>query len=347
MSLFRRSPERAVHPVGLTLLLTAAVLASGCADDNESPLGPDPRIPAVSLEEAKSLLTAREWDDAAKALEPYAADPNVTSEVLQMYARALVGGQRHSLAVWPLHRLVEREDKSPVADERFIAALLKGGAEVEAVAYANKVIAEDPENMRLIELRSNAHEKVMDYESALADMEIIAAETPNRARIIEKVLNLLIKVEDWDGARERIEELRTLLAADAVKPETRAVFCATSAQFEADRGNYDVAEKAVRDCLKREPAEANLVFTYVELLDEQDRFDEATVFMEKLNEEHPGRQRIRDGLAIRYSTLGRHEEADALLLETAELVSEHLLLALARESPRVEERPRRDGRGVG
>lgn len=303
----------------LPLLSTLGSIA-GCSPSTESPLGPDPRQPTVSLAEAKALLAERKWDEAADALRPYASDPAVSSEVLQMYARALVGGKRHSLAVWPLHRLVEREDKSPVADERYVAALLQGGAELEAVAYATEVIERDPENMRLIELRSNAHEQVMDYEAALADMEIVAAENPNRARIIERVLNLLIKVEDWDGARERIDELRELLSAESVKPETRAVFCATSAQFEADRGNYEEAEKQVDACLAEAPAEANLVFTRVELLDEHGRFDEATAYMEQLIEEYPGRQRIRDGLANRYAKLGRYEEADALLFETAELV---------------------------
>ena len=304
----------------LLIGLGAIVLFSGCDQTPERPLGPDPLIPTMSIDEAKVLLSEERWEEATDALRPYVSQPKPDSEILMMYARALVGSERHTLAVWSLQRLVEREDAPPVARHRYVAALAQGGDEHEAIRYASEVLDENPENLRLLDLRSRAYEKVLNFEAALEDAEAIAAETPERARVVERVLNLLIKVEDWDGARERIDELRSLLERDGVSPGTKAIFCATTSQFERDRENQEAAEKQLRDCLEVSPGQPPLVFALSDLLDVQGRVEEATKFVEGVVETFPNHQLLRDRLAARYAQLGEDEKADATLVETAELL---------------------------
>jgi len=265
-------------------------------------------------------LSEERWEEATYGLRPYVSQPKPESEILLMYARALVGSERHTLAVWSLQRLVEREDAPPVADQRYVAALVQGGDEHEAIRHASEVLDENPENLRLLDLRSRAYEKVLNFEAALEDAEAISAETPERARVVERVLNLLIKVEDWDGARERIDELRALLDRDGVSPGAKAVFCATTSQFERDRENQEGAEKQLRDCLEVSPGQPPLVFALSDLLDAQGRVEEATQFVEGVVETFPKHQLLRDRLAARYAQLGDHEKADATLVETAELL---------------------------
>jgi hypothetical protein len=104
----------------LLAVLGLSVLISGCDGSSflggDPPLGPDPRQPTMSFEEASELLMGEEFDEAVDALRPFASQPVPTSEALLAYGHALVGAKRMSLAVWPLQRLVQRPDPAPMAE---------------------------------------------------------------------------------------------------------------------------------------------------------------------------------------------------------------------------------------
>lgn len=55
--------------------LGAIVLLSACDQTAERPLGPDPLIPTMSLDEAKVLLSEERWEEATDALRPYVSQP--------------------------------------------------------------------------------------------------------------------------------------------------------------------------------------------------------------------------------------------------------------------------------
>lgn len=319
--------EKSGTPGGIRSRVAWAValvflLLSGCDDPGERPLGPDPRLPELSREEATSLLTNGDFDGAVDALRPYATMEPADSQAIFDYAQALMGAHRQSLAVWPLQRLMTRPDAPPGTPRLFITALLFGGADAEAVAEATRLLEANPEAPFIRFLRVQAYEKVLDLESAVEDMEILVDESPGEARQVERLLNLLIKIEDWDSARERIEELRGLLGRDGVAPQARAIFCATSARFEKERGNQEIAEKQLRDCLEEYPFDPNIVFSLSELLDETDRVAEATELLEDMVAKAPRRQAFHRGLASRYTRLDRYDDADALLLKLAEEIEQ-------------------------
>jgi len=276
----------------------------------------------MSFEEARALLSEQRFDEAIDALRPFASQPEPQSEALLAYARALLGASRQSLAIWPLQRLAARPDAPPIVQRLYVSALLYGGAEIEAVREATRLLDERPDALAIRSLRAQGYESVLDVERAVEDMEIVVDESPGEARAVERLLNLLIKIEDWDGARERIAELRELLQRDGVKPEARAVFCATASRFENQRGNVELAEEQLRGCLEESPSDPNLVFSLVELLDQEGRVDEATRLLEDTSAGFPGRQLIHQGLASRYTRLDRHDEADRLLRETAERIGQ-------------------------
>lgn len=263
------------------------------------------------------LVGANRFDEAVDALRPFVSVPTPETRDLVVYARALMGAQRQSLAVWPLQRVIERPDAPPIASQLYVAALLHGGAGLEAVVEAKRLLESDPENWPVRELLAQAHESVMDLESAVDEIEILVSEAPEQARLVERLLNLLIKIEDWDSARARILDLKRLLERDGVSDSARAIFCATSARFDKDRGDLEASERALRACLERHPDDPNIIFSLAEHLDETDRVDEATALVEERAVAYPGRQLIRQGLASRYVRLDRSAEADALLLETA------------------------------
>ena len=308
--------------LSICLLGLALGVALGCDSSGSNPLGPDPREPTMSFEDAQALLSSRQFDAAIEALRPFASQPEPESEALLAYARALLGASRQSLAIWPLQRLAARPDAPPLVQRLYVSALLYGGAEIEAVREATLLLDARPDALAIRSLRAQGYESMLDVERAVEDMEIVVDESPGEARAVERLLNLLIKLEDWDGARERIAELRELLGRDGVTPEARALFCATASRFEHQRGDAGLAEEQLRGCLEESPSDPNLVFSLVELLDQEDRVDDATRLLEDVSTRFPGRQLILQGLASRYTRLDRHDEADRLLRTTAERIGQ-------------------------
>ncbi len=317
--------------IGLLLIVSTV----SCDPAVEPPPGSDGAAEAMSFEEARGLLRTGRFDDAVDALRPFVSVPHAPTDALVAYARALLGAHRQSLAVWPLERAMQRVDAPPMVSTLYVTALVYGGAEREAVAQATRLLEQDPENRSIRELRAYAYESVLDLESAVEDVEILVAESPDQARLVERLLNLLIRIEDWDSARERIIDLRRLLQRDGVSDDARAVFCATAARFEKDRGDLDEAERALRECRVTHPSDPNIIFSLAEFLDGMERVEEATLLLEGLAVLYPGREQLRQGLASRYVRLDRYDDADALLLETARVsgrTSSWLALANSRLS---------------
>jgi predicted Zn-dependent protease len=305
----------------LLAVLGLSVLISGCDGSSflggDPPLGPDPRQPTMSFEEASELLMGEEFDEAVDALRPFASQPVPTSEALLAYGHALVGAKRMSLAVWPLKRLVQRPDPAPMAERLYVTALLSGGAGREAVREATRLLERSPEAGVIRSLRSQGYESILDLEAAVEDMEILVDESPDVARLVERLLNLLIKLKDWDSAEERIKELGVLLERDGVSLEARSVFCATAARFVLDRGDPERAESEVRECMVERPLDPNLNFTLIEMLDASERVLEATEHLETYAAKVPGRPVIQQALASRYFQLGRTEAGESILVESA------------------------------
>ncbi|MEM9174228.1 MAG: tetratricopeptide repeat protein, partial [Myxococcota bacterium] len=183
---------------------------------------------------------------------------------------------------------------------------------------ATQYLDAEPDDQRLLDLRAQAYDASMQYENALGDLEIVSAENPDTPILIERLLNLHIQIEDWDGARERIAELKALLDRPGTDRESRIVFCATAAQFEQQRGEIEVAEQTVRDCLEEFPADPQLAFALVGLLDSDGRSEEGTNWLAELVEKYPKRMTLVHGHAARLDSLGRSDEAEAILLALAE-----------------------------
>ena len=291
-----------------------ALTLPGCESADESPLGPDPRIVVLSIDEARELLRNQKFEEATEALRPHVSVPNPTTQALVLYGRALMGSQRWSLAVWPLQRASEREDAPPGVPRMYAQALVAGGDELTAVDYTTRYLEEvDPENLLLRDLRAKAYEVSLDYERAVDDLEILAAETPEHAAILERLLNTLIQIEDWDGARERIREIATILERTGAAQDSRTVHCATASRFEKSRGEMEAAEQWLDECQEEFPADPNLAFAREELFDATERSDEATRMLAALVEEYPKRQILRQGYAARLGRLGRLDDAEAVL----------------------------------
>ncbi len=317
-------------------MLLATVGLVGCQDPAlDDPMGLDALEIKVSVEDAARLGREGKYTEATEALRPHASVPSPPTNVLALYGSALMQNQRPSLGVWALARAAERPDAGPQIRPAYLRALISGGDSLAAVDAATRYLEASPDDEQILDLRSQAYASSFQYENALADLEILADENPDVPILVERTLNLLIQIEEWDGARERIAELREMLAKDGVSQEARTSFCATAAQFEQQRGDFELAETELRKCLEQHPGDLTLVGAMTELLDATDRVDEATRMMADLVEEHPKRQGLVTGYAERLVALGRRDEAEQLLLDAVE-AAPHVNLWLALANLRLE-----------
>ena len=305
----------AVFPILILCLLAIGLV--GCVEDEDA-LGLKQLEITMSIDEAAALGHQGDFAGAVEALRPHVSVREPETGALALYGSALLQTRRPSLGVWSLARAAEREDAGPHAKLAFLRALISGGDSLAAIDIATRYLEAEPDDDSLLDLRAQAYNASLQYELALADLEIVAAENPGVPPLVERILNLLILIEDWDAARERIAELGTLLEAEGASQESRTSFCATAAQFEQQRGEFEVAEDTLRGCLEEHEADNNLVSAMMGLLDATDRADEATQFLADLAERFPRRQALNHTYADRLVLLGRVEEADALLLAVAE-----------------------------
>lgn len=304
--------------VGLCLTLCAA----GCAEQTDD-LGLEQLEIKGSVEEAAALAQAKDYEGATALLQAHVSMPTPETRVLTMYGSSLIANRRASLGMWALGRAAEREDAPRNVQLAFLRALISGGDPLAAIDRATGLLEAEPDDIAVLDLRAQAYDASMDYENALADLEIVGDENPETPILIERLLNLHIQIEDWDGARERIAELESLLARDGVDKDARTIFCATAATFEQQRGEIEAAEAKIRGCLEDYPAEANLAFTLTGILDADGRSEEATELLADLAERFPKRQAIVHGYGERLVSLGRREDAEALLLKSAETATDH------------------------
>lgn len=315
----------------LLALLALFAQSLGCeAEESDVAIANVAPDQAPLLREAGRLVREGEFAAALDVLRPEIEEPAATTPALTMYGSTQIANKRPSLAVWSLARAADREDRGPNTRLAYVRSLISGGDELAAIEVATRYLEDSPDDPGLLDLRAQAYKAALDYENALADLEILADENPGVAILVERILNLHIQLEEWDLARERIAELRGLLSREGVDPESRLRFCATAGLFEQQRGEFEAAESILAECLEEAPADPNLVFAYVGLLDATNRVDEATAFLVERVESYPKRQALVGGYAERLADLGRDDEADAVLLEAARNdLHQNLWLALA------------------
>ena len=272
---------------------------------------------AALLQEARTSLAAGDREAAVELLRPLASQSSPSYEVSLLYGQALLQSQRASVAMWPLERAASQPEADLGAKVLFVTSLLHGGSDKEAIREATAVLEAHPEAHAVRRLRARAYEAALDREKAVEDLDVLMAALPADVRVREARLNLLIDLKRFDEAREAIEDLRALMRKKGLKPSAQAIFCASAARFERDRGEPGVAREALRECLERFPGSPDVVFSLVEILDEEGAEEQATRELEAAATAHPGSFRIQHGLSRRLTELGRVEEAEDVLLRAA------------------------------
>lgn len=287
------------------LLALAAITA--CQRDVESRLGEIRALQSdgqfeASIAPLRVLLTA----------EPEQAEANYRLGV------ALVRTGRPSLAVWPLQKAAQSEDYAVQAGIMLSSTLLAAQDFLEAIRAAETVLAADPDHVAALQLKARALVGAKRPAEALADADRLLELTPDDSAAFSIRAGALIDLERFDEAEQTHRHLKEMTEAGK-DLDKAARGCLTLAIFISSRDRKDEAAEIYDECLEKYPTHPVLQDWATEFYLENEQPEKALAIWRRGIEEQPENINYRSKLADLLLEQGERDEAEALLIETAEI----------------------------
>lgn len=301
----------------LSVVFLTGILAACSADLHAAEPANTPEDLAVALREAGQLALAKKPQEAADRLQPLFPRYPESRELNLAYGRALMAADRISIATWHLQRAAEAPDAPRDVIASYVYALTIGGAEVDAVEVADRVLETDPDADSIRFQRISARASVMQKEGALEDVAYLLDKKPDAINLLQSQFNLELELERWDDARSTLDEIGEVLDRSEGQEDKKRQFCAARGKFETDRGEFEDAREIFERCLQMKSDDVDVIFLVEELLDAEQKNDEATRYLAAAAQRLPRHLRVQLRLASRYFKLGDEEKGAETLTRTA------------------------------
>jgi tetratricopeptide (TPR) repeat protein len=295
----------------------------------QQPLGSEATEALIA--QANSLMEAEEFQQVVDLLQPAASRFDVDPQISLLYGRALFANGQSSLAVWPLARAADGAGPASFAAYHYANALFTGGDPETAILELDRLLALEPDNIRLLSLRAQAHNRNLDYELALIDLDYLIELGPKELGGYEVRVDVLVKLDRLEEAYESMLELGELIKKSDASTDVKGRFCGAAATFVHQHELEGDARAQFEACLAEFPTVPDVVLPWIAYLDQVDGLEAATEALEEIaNGVARTRLRLRIALANRYAVLGQIEDATQVLTESAaELGVPEPLFALA------------------
>ncbi len=248
-------------------------------------------------------------------------------ETNYLYGRALVATQSPELALYSLREAMEDPDWLARAGLQLGYAGLASDDFNEVVSAMTRILDAQPRNIDALLLRAQAHAHwKMDPMRALEDAEAVLEIAPDRLEAYEPLILALLALDRPAEAGEAlITAGRRLIETDA--PESvRAWHCSTTAVFESNGEEPELAEKTWNECAAEYPANGTVVDGAIRFFDSQHKLARSLEIAQVAYLEEPDSRIYRGGLAGRLLQFGRVDEAEAILLKATK--SDQVKLAI-------------------
>ncbi|MFP6654158.1 MAG: tetratricopeptide repeat protein [Myxococcota bacterium] len=319
------SVTRGLHKIGVV------ILASGCLMVSLSCTPSDP------VQDVRDQIAAGEVRAALVPLRRLIKERPDEMELLFLYGQVLLETGQPGLAEWPL-RKAQTDPQWFVPASMLIAHVeqLGGNAENAATTYAG-ILALHPDNMDVRIKRANVLARAPRLlHEALAEVDRILEIDPKQLSAFKPRILAYLGLNQPEDAARVLEELGTRIEAE--QPEDNPIrgwHCATMAIFADDSGEEELAQERWSACTERYPTHPNVVGKAIEFYRKKQELEKALevarVAFEVEATEGSGYRLVVAGLL---QALDRSEEAEALLIEGAELAGQPItrsatLLALA------------------
>ena len=140
---------------------------------------------------ALALMEEGRYQEVVDLLQPEVKANPSDFKLATAYGAALLRNGKASLAVWPLRRAFRDGPEGNAAGNLLVEALIAGGAVREGIQLADELLEANPDDLRLLTMRSNGHTANLDRESALADLERLIEAAPDSPSALDSKLRLL------------------------------------------------------------------------------------------------------------------------------------------------------------
>jgi predicted Zn-dependent protease len=303
--------QRAPTTAALILLFLFFSASPGCAPSDPS-------------DDAEALIQSDRPEQAIELLHATLADRPDDAELNRLLGLALIRSGQASLAIWPLRRATE-DPASDLETHLLLArALQRGGDTVAAIETATQILERDPSNIAALSIRAESRLSSLQEEEAIEDLETILDLEPTRAYALQSLFEAHHKLEDFHGAMEVLDRYEQALAEQesAIPAARKAEVCARRVGLLRRLGEGDAARAQLERCLADHPTQLTVLAAALALLDAEGEREKATRLLQQAAESRPEDLPLQLSLSRRLSNLDRPQEAEALLLATAERMGE-------------------------
>jgi tetratricopeptide (TPR) repeat protein len=304
-----------------------------------------PHDPDVLLLAARAARRAGAFDEAAVGLEKYQRLRG--SDEAGDLERILLHAQRGAVdrVAWYCRPRVDRNDPAtPLILEALVEGLVRSYRLPEALEYLRRWQERDPDNVQAIQLRASIWKLYQKDYWAADDYREVLRRDPDHDEGRLGLAEALVRIHAFDEAQPHLDTLRrrhprhplvhVLLArcreqqGDPAEAERLleevlgwephlAAALAARGRLAAERGQWEAAERWLRDALARAPGDHEARFHLVACLRRLGRSDEAREQDERLHALERDRKRLYE---IQTTDLARRPHDPALLCELGEIL---------------------------
>jgi tetratricopeptide (TPR) repeat protein len=284
----------------------ALVTGFGCSQTTES-----------RLTEVQALQQIGDYSSSIAPLRKILAQEPDDPRANFLLGLALIQTRQPTLAVWPLRKAADSEEHQIIGGVLLASALLQTEGFEEAIEASTSVVDLEPDNIAALLLRADASLSIGQTETALADSETILELDPEHPRAWGTKGQALLRLERFEESERAWLELERILN-DTGDPGQAVRGCLAVARFHELRES-EAFEPKLEACLDEYPSEAIVLQVASNHYNSTGRHEESIALWRRAVEEEPDRIDLRAQLGAHLSNQGRLEEAEATMVEAAEL----------------------------
>jgi tetratricopeptide (TPR) repeat protein len=270
------------------------------------------------LEQAKSLQESGQLWDSIEPLRKLLEEKPGDAEASYLLGTALAGTGQPSLAVIPLLRASDDPAYAVTAGLMLASTQLGLQNYEEAERAATKVLDTEADNKRALLIRYEARLGSGHLDAALEDADAVLAKEPGGYEGLMAKATVLLQQKKLDESEAVYRQLADAYAKEDSERGVRS--CLGLGGLYGERKDKDKAVAQIESCLESHPGPLSVQLSS-QLLAWVGRTDRAIEVLRQGIERNPQQGELRTNLAKTLIAAGKRDEAEQVLLDTANTFS--------------------------
>ena len=302
-----RLRRKAIRSVSVCALLALLV--------SSAEIGCEKKDPLVAIRQKQA---SGDFRGSVQPLRDLLRERPDDPEVNFLYGYALVHTEQETLATWALRKAMADPKWLVPAGIQLAYAALATTDYNEAIDAASKVLEREPDNIKALIARANAHAYWrQDPAQALADAEHVLQVDPDEIDAMKPQILALLLLDRNEEAQKVLDEIGRRFETTETPESAHAWYCATQAVFVEDAGDVEGTKKQWAKCLEAYPASPDVVGAAIEFYDRQGDPARALEVLRTALAKEPNAYVFRSVLAERLRRAGQTADGEAVLREAA------------------------------